>query len=148
MSMILALGLMALPAVVTDGTNHHHQTTIEHRGVPVGVTYRATMELKTRPIGMSPPTRPSTARCVWTAAVVVERQMLRNGQPVPGLNRIVSKDLELKGNRPGGCIGADKAIARDIAARDEQVRAHVLAVAERDRSILLAELEAASPSAS
>lgn len=147
MSMILALGLMALSPVSADGT-HHHRTTIEHRGVPVGVTYRATMQLKTRPIGMSPPTRPSTARCTWVATVVVERQMLRDGQPAPGLSRVVSSDLELKGNRPGGCTGAGKAIARDIAARDEQVRAHVLAVAERDRSILLAELEAAAPSAS
>lgn len=144
MSMIIALGLMALsPVAATDGM-HHHRTTIEHRGVPVGVTYRATMQLTTRAIGMSPPTRASTARCAWVATIVVERQMLRDGQPTPPMSRVVSNDFTLKGNRPGGCIGAQKIIERDVAARDDDVRAHVMAVAESDRSILLAELEAAA----
>ena len=145
MSMMMLLGAFSASLAGADG-GHLHRMTIEHRGAPVAVDYRATKAVSTRQAGMSPPTRTGgVVRCNWTAKVVVERRL--NGQDA--LSRVVDNDLQLKGSRPGTCSGAKKAIDTEIAARDEEVRRHVLAVAERDRATLLAELEAAArPNAS
>jgi len=140
MSMMMLLGALSASLASADG-DPLHRMTIEHRGVPLSVDYRATKALTTRQAGMSPPTRTGgVVRCHWVAKVVVERSMARGGG---SLNRVVDSGLELKGSRPGTCAGARKAIDREVAARDDEVRRHVQAVAERDHATLLAELEAA-----
>ncbi|MFZ5705227.1 MAG: hypothetical protein ACOY5R_08165 [Pseudomonadota bacterium] len=140
MSMIIALGMMALSAPATDAA-HHHATTIEHRGVPMDVRYRASVDLATKPMGVSPPTRAGIGRCAWVATIAVERQMAPAGTTGSGLTRIVSSDYKIKGSRAGSCMTSKSAIAQEVAARDAEIRSHVLAVAERDKSTLLAELE-------
>lgn len=139
MSNMILLGMLAASVAGADGTQLH-RTTVEHRGAPMAVDYRATTALTTRQIGMSPPTRMGVARCNWVAKVSVERHMTRAGGTTA--SRVVDSGLELKGSRPGTCTGAGKAIRAEVAARDDEVRRHLLAVAERDRTILLAELEA------
>lgn len=139
----LFMGLVAVSAA--GDPSHHHRTTIDHRGTALAVEYRAAIKLGTRQIGMAPPTRMSVVRCTWTARVSVERHMAGNGNPLP--IRLVSNELELEGSQPGTCAGAKKAIDRAVAQRGEEIRGHVLAMAERDRASLLAELEAASGAA-
>lgn len=139
MSNMILLGMLAASMAGADGTQLH-RTTVEHRGAPLAVDYRATTSLVTRQVGMSPPTRMGVARCNWVAKVAIERHMARTG--ATATSRIVDTGLELKGSRPGTCTGAKKAIREDVAARDEEVRRHLLAVAEQDRTTLLAELEA------
>lgn len=141
MSMIIALGMMALSPPAADAA-HHHATTIEHRGVPMNVSYRASVDLATKPMGVSPPTRGGTDRCAWVATIAVERQMSPAGGA--GLTRVVSSDHKIKGSRAGSCMTSRKAIEQEVAARDAEIRSHVMAVAERDKSTLLAELEAAA----
>jgi len=139
MSNLILLGMLAASVAGADGT-HLHRATIEHRGAPVTIDYRAKTALTTRQIGMSPPTRMGVARCNWVAKVSVERHMKRTG--TASASRVVDNELELKGSRPGTCTAARKAIRAEVAARDDEVRRHMLAVAERDRKTLLAELEA------
>ncbi|MGC6328970.1 hypothetical protein [Rhizorhabdus sp. FW153] len=141
MSMIIALGMMALSPPAADAA-HHHATTIEHRGVPMNVSYRASVDLATKPMGVSPPTRGGTDRCAWVATIAVERQMAPAGGA--GLTRIVSSDYKIKGSRAGSCMTSRKAIEQEVAARDAEIRSHVMAVADRDKSTLMAELEAAA----
>jgi hypothetical protein len=139
----LFLGLLSASA---GGHAPHHNMTIEHRGVPVSVAYRANTTLSTRQVGMAAPTRMGVVRCNWTAKIAVERSLARDG--AAAANRVVSEGFELKGSRPGTCSGAKKAIQQELAKRDDEVRAHVLAIAERDQESLRAELETASPGAS
>ncbi len=141
MSMIIALGMMALSPPAADAA-HHHATTIEHRGVPMNVSYRASVDLATKPMGVSPPTRGGTGRCAWVATIAVERHLAPTGGA--GLTRVVSTDYKIKGSRAGSCMTSRKAIEQEVAARDAEIRSHVMAVAERDKSTLLAELEAAA----
>lgn len=143
MSMIIALGMMALSPPAADAA-HHHATTIEHRGVSMNVSYRASVDLATKPMGVTPPTRGGTGRCAWVATIAVERQMASGGATGNGLTRVVSTDYKIKGSRAGSCMTSRKAIEQEVAARDAEIRSHVLAVAERDKSTLLAELEAAA----
>lgn len=145
MSMMMLLGALTASLAGADG-GHLHRTTIEHRGAPVNVDYRATTALSTRQVGMSPPTRTGgVVRCNWVAKVVVERKLGAGN----ALTRVVDSELQLKGSQPGTCSSAKKTIGQDVASRDDEVRRHVLAVVERDRATLLAELEAAArPNAS
>ncbi|MES2495057.1 MAG: hypothetical protein V4618_03000 [Pseudomonadota bacterium] len=147
MSMMMLLGALSASLAGADG-GHLHSTTIEHRGAPVNVAYHATTALSTRQVGMSPPTRTGgVVRCTWVAKVAVERRMTRGGGAT--VSRVVDSELQLKGSSPGTCTGAKKTIGREVAERNDEVRNHVLAVAERDRATLLAELEAAArPNAS
>jgi len=143
MSMIIALGMMALSPPAADAAQHH-ATTIEHRGASVNVSYRASVDLATKPMGVSPPTRGGTDRCAWVATIAVERHMAPAGAAGAGLTRIVSTDYKIKGSRAGSCMTSRKAIEQEVATRDAEIRSHVMAVAERDKSTLLAELEAAA----
>ncbi|MBO9376107.1 hypothetical protein GG804_04965 [Sphingomonas histidinilytica] len=145
MTMMMLLGALTASLAGADG-GHLHRTTIEHRGSPVTIDYRATTALSTRQTGMSPPTRTGgVVRCAWIARVAVERRL----GGADGLSRVVDTGLQLKGSQPGTCSAAKKAIERQVAERSDEVRRHVLAVVERDRATLLAELEAAArPNAS
>ncbi len=132
------LGLLAMSAAGDGGPIH--RTTIHHGAVPVNVDYRAAITLRVRQAGMTPPTRMGVLRCDWVARVAVHRSMERPGA-ASAPNRIVADDFELRGNRPGTCSAARKAIDAEIAGRDTDVRAHLLAVADRDRTQLMAEIE-------
>jgi hypothetical protein len=44
------------------------------------------------------------------------------------------------GRGPGDCVGLRQTIQREIAANQTKVQAHIASVAERDRSVLLAQL--------
>lgn len=137
----LFLGLIA-SAATPDG--HHHRLTVQHAGAPLTVDYRARIDLKTRQIGMAPPTRHGVVRCTWTARIAVERSLAGHA----GSSRLIDQDLTLKGSETGNCREARKLIDRALAKRADEVQAHMVAVAERDRSVLLAELAAAAPNPS
>lgn len=130
----MALGLLALAAVAAA-----HSVELEHGGGRIGAQYHARTEVETRTIGAYAPNRMESRRCLWTATVVVDRQLAGH----VALNRTVSRDLQLKGSLAGACKGRDGHIAREVARHAEKVRAHLVAVAEEDRARLVAELDAA-----
>ncbi len=121
-----------------------HDVRIDHHAGATQVSYSAQAEVKTRTIGSSSPTKTDTQRCRWMADVVVER----TPQNMPHLTRVVSRDQRLSGSLPGACAGKSKAIDREVAAREGEMRSHLLAVAEKDSKLLLAEINAAGQLAS
>lgn len=131
----MGLGLVMLAMATTAA----HSVEIEHHGGRIDAAYHARTEIQTRTIGAYAPNRMEGRRCLWAATVVVDRTLA--GQPA--LTRTVSRDLRLTGSLPGACPAKSDAVAREVARRDDKVRAHVLAVAEQDRARLLAELDAA-----
>lgn len=148
MTMFMAAAMIAAgaasPAAPLPHTTqiHSHNVRIEHRGSPVDIAYRADVSVKHKQVGTAPPNRPSTARCRWTATVNVVRSV------ADAAPRAVESPHSFEGSRAGDCVTNRTAIAREVAGRGGEVRSHLLAAAERDRLHLLAEFNAASPTAS
>ena len=137
MSIFIAAGLL-LGAPVVDS----HRVEIDHQGQRVDVTYHSELAVKQRQVGTAGPAgRPSTLRCLWKANVSVEREARSAAGHV--LKRTISSDAPIEGSRPGWCSGQRAAIEQEVASRSDQVREHLLAVAERDRETLALELDAA-----
>lgn len=139
--------MMAGLALAAAGTPANgaliHEAMIDHRGAPVRVIYRAGIDVTTRQIGMAAGTRMSNERCMWTARVDVWREAGRSESTLTRAE--IDADKILRGSRPGPCHAAQPGIARDVAARHDAVRAHLVTVAEQDRDRLLATLDAAGP---
>lgn len=115
-----------------------HHVEIQHAGSPVEAVYTARADIETRTVGAYVPNRADMRRCLWKATLVVERQL--GGHPATP--RVISSDRELSGSRAGACTeGNRRSIEQEVANRDDAITAHLLAVAERDRTPLLAELD-------
>lgn len=138
MSLFVVAGLLLGSPVATDA----HRIAMDHRGQNVDVTYRSAVAVEHKQIGSAGPGgRPNTLQCAWKAKVSVQREARSAAGHV--LARTIASDAPLEGRRAGWCSGQREAIAQDVAARSEAVRAHLLAVAERDREALALELDAA-----
>jgi hypothetical protein len=129
----MSLTLIALAAAAAT-----HTTQIEHRGTPVEAVYSARTDIQMRTVGAHTPNRMDSRRCQWTATIVVERQL--SSRPV--LARTLQGDRPLSGSQSGPCTTQTSEIEREVARRDDVIKAQLLAVAERDRTPLLAELDA------
>lgn len=139
MSSIFLAGL-ALAAAAGSSGDMSHRVTIQHQGQPVEVTYRAIVDVDARQLGAAIPTRVTDTRCTWVANVTVERTTSQAGQPV----RTISQAPAIDGRRHGDCMTNRHAIGRDVAAREDEVRAHLVEVAEADRAAALAALGTAT----
>lgn len=115
-----------------------HTVTVEHQSAPLNATYKADVAVSTRQIGMSAGARPSTARCLWEARVGVIREIARENSDV--YSRKLDADKLIEGSRPGSCASVARQLERDLQARQGDVRAHVLEVAQRDQDALRADL--------
>lgn len=127
-----ALALAIAPQPIT------HSVTVDHQSVPLNATYKADVAVSTRQIGISAGTRPSTARCLWEARVGVIREVARTEGAT--YSRRLDADTTIEGSRPGSCNTAMRQIERDLQARQDDVRAHVVEVAQRDDQQLRADL--------
>lgn len=134
--------ISVLVALAASAATHNVQ--IDHRGTPVQAVYSARPDIRMRTIGAATPNRMDGQRCQWMATVRVERR-LEQGR---ALTRTLSGDQQLSGSAPGACAHQAKGIEREVAGRSDFVRAQLLAVAERDRTQLLAELDAVRSMAS
>lgn len=130
----MSLSLLAMAAVAAT-----HNIAIDHGGKRIDAVYQARTDVTMKTVGSSSPTRMDARRCRWSAAIVVERKMSH----APSLARTLPSDHALTGNQPGACPGNTRIIEREIALRSDEVKAHLVAVAEQDRTLLLAELDAA-----
>lgn len=136
MSFIIAAGLMLGASVAADT----HRTQIDHRGHRVDITYRSDLAVTRRQVGVAAPGgRAGTLRCVWSARVSVAREARSTAGHV--LTRTLSSDRPISGSRAGWCDGQRAAIAAEVAARSDTVRAHLMALADEDRATLAAELD-------
>lgn len=127
-----ALSLAIAPQPIT------HNVTVEHNAAPLSATYRADVAVSTRQIGVSAGTRPSTARCLWEARIGVVREVAR--EQGAAYSRRLDADKTIDGSRPGSCDTVARQLERDLQARTDDVRAHVIEVAQQDGDALRADL--------
>ena len=129
---------MSLTLIAMAATAATHSVQIDHGGKAMQATYSARTEIETRTVGAKAPTRMSMQRCQWTATIIVDRA-LSNG---PALARTVSNDKRFSGSQHGACTPGGQAGAPTLAQKESDIRQHLIAVAEKDRAPLLAELDA------
>lgn len=115
-----------------------HSVQIDHGGTPVQANYSARVEFATRTVGAKTPNRVDMQRCQWTATIIVDRALNHS----PALARTVSHDKRFSGSEHGACTPGRKSGERNMAQHDAAIREHLVAVAEKDRAPLMAELDA------
>ena len=138
---LLASPLGAAPAAAPQvADTHAHDVRIDHRTGAIDARYDGRLVVSHRQVGAAAPSgRQSSLRCVWQADVVVDRAARHPSGST--MMRSITRENVMNGSRPGWCVGARTAISRDVAARADQVRAHVTAVAADDRPTLLSEID-------
>ncbi|PNU01985.1 hypothetical protein [Novosphingobium guangzhouense] len=139
---LLALAVVAAAAVAPAAVTPTpvHSVAIEHRGSTYSVDYRARVETSMRTIGIAPPTRQSTQRCVMTAKVSVERIIADGGHAlaasIPGAETFTRQ-------LPGDCRSRDAQLARLVDDKTPAITAHLAKAAGADREHAIAAIDAA-----
>lgn len=139
MNLIVA-GLSLGIAAAASGFALEHRTEIAHRSGAVAAHYRAHVDVAHRQVGaVTPGGVSSTLRCHWTANVSVRREARH--QAGSTLSRVIENARAIEGSRPGWCGTHARAIRQEIARRSDEIRGHLLAVAEQDHPVLTAEID-------
>ena len=125
-----------------------HRVAIDHRGAPVTLVYDADVRVKTRDIGAATPNRPDSRRCLWNVQLVAARHVEAERAAQPALRHAFEAEKVAEGSRHGTCMMNRAAIAADVAAKQTKIQGQLQALADRDRSVVLAELDTARAFAS
>lgn len=127
------------PIVVIVAAAMTHSIDIDHRGSSVQAIYSANPEIDMKTVGAATPTRMEGRRCLWSAAIKVDRQISDSN----AANRTVSFDRKLSGSRHGPCEKTSRVmIEKELAAHESVIKAHLIEVARQDQASLRAELDA------
>lgn len=132
----MSFTLFALAAAAAPMASHSVQ--IDHHGTLVQATYSARTEIRTRTVGARTPNRMDMQRCQWTATIVIDRAISHG----PALSRTISSDRQFSGSEHGACTPDRRSGERNLAQHEGSIREHLITVAEKDRTPLLAELDA------
>jgi hypothetical protein len=126
----LAAATMTSAAFAADLT---HRVTHDHQGRAVTTHYEGVIDIALRQRGMAgAPGRMGAQICDWNATVNVSRTT-QGAATLPLSARPV-----MSGMRAGDCLTVASGIERDVARRHDELRDHVVTVAEADRPTLTA----------
>ncbi|MEE4450688.1 hypothetical protein [Novosphingobium resinovorum] len=140
MSLIAATVTLAAATLAAAAPLPVHSVDLEHRSNAYKVDYRARVTTSTRTIGISPPARQSTQRCIMTATVTVERVIADGShQLVAALPRQETFTRQL----PGDCRSRKGQLADLVEDKRSAIGAHLAATAAEDRPQALAAIDAA-----
>lgn len=121
-----------------------HTVAVEHHGRTMQASYHGDVRVARKQVGAAvAPGKMGTTRCMWTAKIHVERRLSGADGSAALLPTRVGEPARLTGHHPGDCLTARRAIATQVAEADEDVRAHLRAVAAEDAPRLRAELDQA-----
>ena len=128
----MSLTLIALAAAAAT-----HSVTLDHHGTSMQALYTARADVEARTVGAKTPNRMDMQRCKWTATVVVDRK-LDHG---PAFARTLASDTRFSGSEAGACARDDRLEQRVLAQHGDRIQSTLVAMAERDRAPLMAELD-------
>lgn len=139
MSIVLAAGLFAALTAAEPILSLDHRAIVEHDGGSVEATYRTHVSLSKRQIGsVGKIGGMSSLRCEWRANITVHREARHASGAL--LSRRIADDGAVTASRPGWCEKHNLSVTREIAAREDQLRAHAMRLAQADEAELRAEL--------
>lgn len=131
--------LLGMAMAAPDGAMAH-STRIDHRSGAVQSDYTANVQMTHQQLGaVGAGGRPSTLRCHWRAALVVERHARHASGST--LARSFTQDKVVEGSRPGWCSAQKLAIARELASRNDALQARLVQLAQEDHPVLHAEID-------
>lgn len=138
---ILMIAGLALATPVEPVT---HDIVVEHKGVPLDVSYRADVDTRAKKVKVVLPNRVTTEQCRWVADVTVEREIARKDVPA-SLTRTLVGSKTIRGMRQGNCAAStvQERVAAAVSDKAAIVKDHLVAMAEQDRPQLIADIEAA-----
>jgi len=133
-------GLMLGAILVTSGAPLEHHAKVDHASGSVEARYTGTVHLVPRQVGSpAPGGRPSTLRCEWSANLSVDREARHEAGGL--LSRSIVDTDSLKLTRSGWCNSQRTSVVAEIAARSDELKERLVAIATEDRSALLAQVE-------
>lgn len=135
---LIALAVFAAAAASTAAPVH--SVNLDHRGSTYSVDYRARVETSMRTIGIAPPARQSTQRCVMTATVSVDRVIVDGTHALTAT--LPGKETFTR-QLPGDCRNRDTQLARLVGDKSVAITAHLAQAASADREHALAAIDAA-----
>ncbi|KPH66414.1 hypothetical protein [Novosphingobium sp. ST904] len=142
MSFLVLAATAAISASAVPHAAPAHSLEVQHRGAAYTVDYVTRVETRAKAIGISPPARTSSRRCILTAQVSVERRI----QPAGGARAIATV---LPGTRtftqsqPGDCRRDDRQRGEFVAGKADAISDHVRELASADHHDTLAAIDAA-----
>lgn len=140
MTRTMLAGLLLGVTAAAPAAAMEHSERIEHHSGAVDAEYRTTTAIAYDQVGMvAPGGRPSSLRCKWSVDLTVERAARHASGST--MARAISRDNVIEGSRPGWCRTQRESIAREVAQRTDELRSHMLAVAQEDRTVLGAEID-------
>lgn len=117
-----------------------HRVAVPHASGAIDARYRGDVVVRHKQVGtVAAPGRASTLRCQWEAHLAVERQA-HHASGTAAI-RSLRREGVATGSRVGWCETSRGAIEREVAARADEWRRHMVALAEEDRADLLAEID-------
>ncbi|WP_347301860.1 hypothetical protein V5740_07390 [Croceibacterium sp. TMG7-5b_MA50] len=135
-----AAGLTLGAIVVSPQQPLEHRTQIEHASGAIDAEYRGIVTLDARQIGHpAPGGRAATLRCEWNADMAVEREARHANGSL--LSRSIDGSKALTLTRAGWCNAHRSDVAQHFAERSDELRSRLVATAEADRAVLIAQVE-------
>ncbi|MGV3770663.1 MAG: hypothetical protein ACO1NM_11590 [Sphingobium phenoxybenzoativorans] len=139
LSGIAMLAAVAAPAAYAQPV---HQAAVQHNVLPVNASYSLDSQTSTREIAAIPASRAGQSACRWKANVVVNRAVhTADSTAVAALAKPIHQFAPLSGYEIGTCQAAEKRIAAAVARQSDKLASQATAVAQRDQSALVAELD-------
>ncbi|GAB4476561.1 MAG: hypothetical protein OHK0018_07380 [Erythrobacter tepidarius] len=145
MKKLACAGALAAYALASPALALEHEVVIDHASGPIAADYKGVVLIETTQVGAAGVAgRPSTLACRWTASLTVER-VAQVGKALQSRRVLTNEDVA-SGSRQGWCETNAKAIETLVDARKDSFRTALLALVERDRAALLAEIESSDKS--
>ncbi|WP_086619781.1 hypothetical protein [Erythrobacter tepidarius] len=145
MKKLACAGALAACALASPALALEHEVVIDHASGPIAADYKGVVSIETTQVGAAGVAgRPSTLACRWTASLTVER-VAQVGKALQSRRVLTNEDVA-SGSRQGWCETNAKAIEKLVDARKDSFRTALLALVERDRAALLAEIESSDKS--
>ena len=136
---LLLPGLM-LAAAAASGGAVEHRTRVDHPSGAIDATYRGDVAISHKQVGAAGPGgRASTLSCAWRADIAVSRDARHPSGST--FARSIERRGVIEGRKPGWCSTQRAAISQEVARRTDELRGHLIQVAQEDHSALRAEID-------
>lgn len=138
----VATGIALAACVLTSAgaSAATHVASVDHSTGTIEALYQGAVQVEHREVGTpGPGGRSSTARCVWTAHLAIDRTA--STPAGTRVSRSFVQDRVAQVSRPGWCRTGGDAVQQELIARLGDVEQHIRRAAQDDRAMLLAELD-------
>ncbi|HKY80450.1 MAG TPA: hypothetical protein VJM09_03145 [Sphingobium sp.] len=133
--------LLILAAAAASAASPVYSAEIAHASAAYQASYHAESVVRVHEVEPRFATRPATPLCRWQAELIVNRAVSADGRPLAAVAKSIHRFAPLSGTHAGSCDAARGRIDADVARYSRDRSAEATSVAQRDRAVLLQELD-------